>query len=72
MPLGQRIVVYVVDSRNRAIRMIEPDGTVSTLGGSTPGAPRVFSPTRLAWHRSGWLFVKDGSVAGVTAVRGPA
>lgn len=61
-----RVVVYVVDSRNGVVKVIQPGGSLTTLG-----APRLQSPTRLAYHPSGWLYVKDTSPSGVTAVAAP-
>jgi sugar lactone lactonase YvrE len=61
-----RVVVYVVDSRNGVVKVIQPGGSLTTLG-----APRLQSPTRLAYHPSGWLYVKDTSPGGVTAVAAP-
>jgi hypothetical protein len=59
---GDGVAVYVSDSRNNRIHVIEPDGIMGTL-------PGVFvTPTRIAYHPAGWLYVKDGSPDGVTAV----
>jgi trimeric autotransporter adhesin len=63
-PVGDRITTYVIDSRHGTVKVIDPDGAVTALGGGTP----IESPTRLAYHASGWLYVKDASPAGVTAV----
>jgi DNA-binding beta-propeller fold protein YncE len=60
----QRTVVYVADLRNDRVRAIEPGGKISTLS----GAWRVVAPTRLAYHAAGWLYVKDASPDGITAV----
>jgi hypothetical protein len=57
------VTLYVSDARNGRVRVIEPDGTISTLGDRL----RFVSPTRLSYHR-GWVYVKDGSPAGLTAV----
>ena len=58
--------LFVSDTYNNRIRMIDSDGYVSTLAGSTPGdieAPGVMAkfrrPTRLAWGPSGALLVLD-------------
>ncbi|MGE0444197.1 MAG: glycosyltransferase [Vicinamibacterales bacterium] len=66
-PTDAGLVVYVIDSRARAVRSIAPDGTVSTV--ATPDVVRA--PTRLAYHRSGWLYVKDASPTGITVVAVP-
>jgi DNA-binding beta-propeller fold protein YncE len=67
VPAGKRVVVYVIDSRHGTVKVIGTNGGVSTLGGAT----RFHSPTRLAYHASGWLYVKDSSPTGVTAVPVP-
>jgi GT2 family glycosyltransferase/DNA-binding beta-propeller fold protein YncE len=59
-----RLVIYVADSLNGRVRVVEPGGVITTLG----GAARVFTPVRIAYHAAGWLYIKDGSPDGVTAV----
>jgi GT2 family glycosyltransferase/sugar lactone lactonase YvrE len=61
---GKRVTIYVADSLNGRVRVVEPDGTISTLGGQL----RFVMPSRLTYHHSGWLYVKDASSSGVTAV----
>ncbi|HZI80831.1 MAG TPA: glycosyltransferase [Vicinamibacterales bacterium] len=62
--VGKTVTLYIADSLNGRIRVIEPDGTISTLGGQL----RFVMPSRLSYHHSGWLYVKDASSSGVTAV----
>jgi len=64
VPSGKTVTLYVADSLNGRIRVIEQDGTISTLGGQL----RFVMPSRLSYHHSGWLYVKDASSSGVTAV----
>ena len=64
VPTGKTVTLYVADSLNGRIRVIEPDATISTLGGQL----RFVMPSRLSYHHSGWLYVKDASSSGVTAV----
>jgi len=62
--------LYVNDEHNHAIRVIEPDGTVSTLiGDGTPGAEgdggpasraRLNDPENLIVRRDGSILVTDG------------
>jgi O-antigen biosynthesis protein len=61
---AKTVTLYIADSLNGRIRVIEPDGTISTLGGQL----RFVMPSRLSYHSSGWLYVKDASSSGVTAV----
>jgi hypothetical protein len=61
---GKTVTIYVADSLNGRVRVVEPDGTISTLGGQL----RFVMPSRLTYHHSGWLYVKDASSSGVTAV----
>jgi GT2 family glycosyltransferase/sugar lactone lactonase YvrE len=61
---AKTLTLYIADSLNGRIRVIEPDGTISTLGGQL----RFVMPSRLSYHQSGWLYVKDASSSGVTAV----
>jgi sugar lactone lactonase YvrE len=61
------VIVYAIDSRARVVRSIAPDGAVETV--ATPESVRW--PTRLAYQRSGWLYVKDASPTGVTIVPVP-
>jgi 16S rRNA C967 or C1407 C5-methylase (RsmB/RsmF family) len=64
VPTGKTVTVYVADSLNGRVRVIDPDGSISTLGGQL----RFVMPSRLSYHHSGWLYVKDASSSGVTAV----
>jgi DNA-binding beta-propeller fold protein YncE len=57
-------VVYVADFLNNRVRVIGPGGDMATLDG--PDGLRA--PTRVAYHPAGWLYVKDASPDGVTAV----
>jgi len=66
-PAGRRLVVYVIDSRHGVVKVVGVDGVAATLR----NAARIQSPTRLAYHQSGWLYVKDSSPTGVTAVPVP-
>ena len=67
IPVGPQLFIYVIDSRNGVIRIVDPNGGISTLAQSR----RLVAPTRLAYSASGWLYVKDGSAAGVTAIPVP-
>ncbi len=65
VPAGRGLLLYIADSLNGRVRVLRPDGTVTTLGGSTE---RFTMPSRLAYHPAGWLYVKDSSLVGVTTV----
>ena len=56
--------VYIADTGNNRVRVIDADGVITTL----EGAQSVLSPTRVAYHPAGWLYVKDASPDGLTAV----
>ena len=60
---GKALTLYIADSLNGRIRIVDPEGVISTLGGQL----RFAMPSRLSYH-SGWLYVKDASSSGVTAV----
>ena len=53
--------------QERQIRVIDPDGGVSTLA----QPKRLLKPSRLAYSSTGWLYVKDESPSGVTAIPVP-
>jgi DNA-binding beta-propeller fold protein YncE len=63
-PVSGGLVVYVADLLNNRVRVIDRDGVIATLDGSE----RVLAPARVAYHPAGWLYVKDASPYGVTAV----
>jgi hypothetical protein len=39
---------------------------------TVPAAPPLLTPTRIAYHPAGWLYVTSGAPAGVTAIPVPA
>ena len=47
--------------------MLRPDSTITTVGGTN----RFTTPTRVAYHPAGWLYVKDASHASVTMIPTP-
>jgi sugar lactone lactonase YvrE len=65
VPMGRSMALYIADSQNGRVRVLRPDGTLATLGGT---ATRFTMPSRLAYHPAGWLYVKDSSLVGVTTV----
>jgi GT2 family glycosyltransferase len=65
--IGQSVAIYVADSLNGRIRVIRPDLTIATVGGTK----RFTTPTRVAYHPAGWLYVKDASHASVTMIPAP-
>jgi sugar lactone lactonase YvrE len=64
VPSGRAVTIYVADSLNGRVRVIDTAGAISTLGSQM----RFVMPSRLTHHPSGWLYVKDASTSGVTAV----
>jgi hypothetical protein len=70
-PMGLSLVseqdglfLYVADTGNNRVRLIDPAGRISTV--SSPGL--LIAPTRVAYHPAGWLYVRDASSAGVRAL----
>ncbi|MGH9254594.1 MAG: glycosyltransferase [Vicinamibacterales bacterium] len=61
---GRGLFLYVADTGNNRVRVIDPDGRITTV--SSPGL--LMPPTRIAYHPAGWLYVKDASQAGVSAI----
>jgi GT2 family glycosyltransferase/DNA-binding beta-propeller fold protein YncE len=61
---GQQLLIYVADSQNDRVRVIDANGGISTLSDTLP----VVTPVRLAYHPAGWLYIKDASPDGITAV----
>jgi DNA-binding beta-propeller fold protein YncE len=64
VPTANGVVVYVADSRNNRVRVIDAGGRITTLSGPW----RLVAPTRIAYHPAGWLYVKDASPDGFTAL----
>jgi DNA-binding beta-propeller fold protein YncE len=58
------LFLYVADTENNRVRVIDPAGRISTV--SSPGL--LIAPTRIAYHPAGWLYVTDASPAGVRAL----
>jgi DNA-binding beta-propeller fold protein YncE len=64
VPSKGGLTIYVADSLNDRVRVIDVEGRIWTLAGPEP----IVTPVRIAYHPAGWLYVKDGSPDGVTAV----
>lgn len=64
-------LLWVADTRNRAIRRVEPDGDVSTLAllPTTDGDSPLYRPTALAPTHDGLLYVGDMSTGLVLQIR---
>jgi hypothetical protein len=64
VPGPKGLTIYVADSLNDRVRVIDVDGRIWTLAAPEP----IVAPVRIAYHPAGWLYVKDSSPDGVTAV----
>ena len=66
--IGRQVTLYIADYYNGSIRVVNPQGVISTLG-----APKQFpTPSRLAYRPGGWLYVASdtGAVTAVNVNRG--
>ena len=64
---GKQATVYIADYYNGRVRVLSPDGTISSLLANREHA--FGAPTRVAWSPRGWLYVADALRGRVTAVR---
>jgi GT2 family glycosyltransferase/DNA-binding beta-propeller fold protein YncE len=67
VPSSRGLTLYVADTFNGRVRVIDAEGVIATLGGNR----RFVMPSHLSYHPSGRLYVKDASPTGVTAVPVP-
>jgi GT2 family glycosyltransferase/sugar lactone lactonase YvrE len=58
---GRGVRLYIADTMNDRVRVVNAAGRVSTLR-----AGPFARPTRVVYQASGWVYVKDDSAAGVT------
>ena len=72
-PTGLALVVrrkqttlYIADSSNGRVRVVAPDGTITSL--AVPAGLGLKQPSRLAYHPGGWLYVADGAPDRLTAL----
>jgi DNA-binding beta-propeller fold protein YncE len=63
-----RLTIYIADSSNGRVRVVAPDGTITSLSTGTGKAPIFATPARLAYHSRGWLYVVDASDKEVKAL----
>lgn len=71
LALDARGVLWVADTRNKALRRVEPDGDVATLAlapGESNQSPLV-RPAALAITHDGWFYVADQALGGVLQIR---
>jgi DNA-binding beta-propeller fold protein YncE len=67
VPSSRGLTIYVADTFNGRVRMIDPQGVITTIGGNR----RFVMPSRLSYHPSGKLYIKDASATGVTSIPVP-
>ena len=60
LALDSRGTLYVADSQNQRIRMVQPDGIITTLLGGNP-ATSLVTPVGLAIDATGTIYVADHS-----------
>lgn len=63
-----RLSIYIADSSNGRVRVVAPDGTISSLSAGAGKGPVFANPARLAYHSRGWLYVADASDKEVKAL----
>lgn len=51
--------IYIADSSNGRVRVVAPDGTITSL--AVPPGLGLRQPSRLAYHPGGWLYVADSA-----------
>lgn len=51
--------IYIADSSNGRVRVVAPDGTITSL--AVPPGLGLRQPSRLAYHPRGWLYVADAA-----------
>lgn len=71
LALDARGLLWVADTRNKALRRVEPDGDVATLAlapGESNRSPLV-RPAALAITHDGWFYVADQALGGVLQIR---
>lgn len=69
VPIGRHVTLYIADYFNGSVRVVMPDGMISTLG-----APHQFTaPSRLAYRPGGWLYIANdrGEVTTVNVNKSP-
>lgn len=69
VPEARGLTIFVADYFNGRVRVVTPDGLVSTLG----RARRFDAPSRLAYRAGGWLYVASdtGTITTVNLLKEP-
>lgn len=68
--VGRHVKLFIADYFNGSVRMVTPDGVISTLG-----TPHQFvAPSRLAYRPGGWLYVSNdrGEVTAINVSKSPS
>src|SRR3954452_12460290 len=66
--IGRQVTLYIADYYNGSVRVVNPQGVISTLG----AAKQFPTPSRLAYRSGGGLYVASdtGAVTAVNVNRG--
>ena len=62
----KQVTLYIADSSNGRVRVVTPDGIITSL--ALPNALKIGSPSRVAYHPRGYLYVAGGGANDLAAV----
>jgi hypothetical protein len=62
----KQVTLYIADSSNGRVRVVTPDGLITSL--ALPNAMKIGSPSRVAYHPRGFLYVAGADAGALAAV----